>query len=65
MISFFSAAKPRVSDEWLEKVHARQRAAREYAERIERAVEDAGFDCKMLTDLPPAYVAAALVLGVK
>lgn len=43
----------------------RRAAARAYAERIERAVRDAGFDPQMLHELPPEYITAALVLGVK
>lgn len=35
------------------------------AARIRRAVRDAGYDPEILDRLPPTYVIAALILGVK
>jgi hypothetical protein len=56
---------PEVESPWLVEMRQRQSAAREYAARIEQVLADAGYDPNMLNDLPPAYIAAALALGVK
>jgi hypothetical protein len=44
-----------------------ERRDRTYAhmQRIERALEDAGFDPQMLNHLPPGHIFAALLLNVK
>jgi len=65
MLALFSKKSRGVDPAWLADVRARQAAAREYAVRIQGAVEDAGFDSRMLDELPATYVAAALALGVK
>lgn len=64
-LAIFPAHDEGVEPAWKTAMHARQARTREYAVRIERAMEAAGYDPGMLSELPANYIAAALALGVK
>jgi uncharacterized protein YbaP (TraB family) len=64
MLSFLTAPKnePRLlSPEIIE----RRDRTYAYMQRIQDALQEAGFDPEMLNQLPPGHIAAALALGVK